>query len=327
MIPEAIYDKIIRHAVQAPSQLNSQPWRFEVEPGVIQLFPEFSRSLPSIDPCNTNLYISLGCALENLILASRELGYIAIPEIRTFPLHTMIRIRLTEGGKPDPSGLFDQIGHRQVVRSEYAPVHLSELLIRKLAAESAQEGISILPLMQKELRSELIPLLGKGLQILNNQRPYVKEKVQWIRFSEKQAMLKGDGIRVESLDLPFSGTRLSRLFISSQLAEKNEFKRWSRLIHHSSGLVLFTAKQNRPDQWIKVGSSMQKFVLKLSHSGIQYAHIPVPMEYILIQKQLAETFGVEGNVPLQLLRIGKGKPMPYSFRKNIVHSITHNLYP
>lgn len=327
MIPESIYDKIIRHAVQAPSQLNSQPWRFEVEPGVIHLLPDFSRSLPSIDPCNTNLYISLGCALENLILASQQLGYLATPEIRTFPLHTMISVRLTEGGKPDPSGLFDQIGHRQVVRSEYAPVNISELLVNKLAAESTQDGIYIFPLMQKEIRSEIIPLLGRGLQILNNQRSYVKEKVRWIRFSEKQAMLKGDGIRVASLDLPFSQTLVSRLFISSQLAEKNEFKRWSRLIQHSSGLVLLTAKESRNSQFIRLGSSLQKFVLKLSHAGIQYAHIPLPVEYILIQKKLTELCGAENSVPLQLLRIGKGKPMPYSFRRNIVHSVTHNLHP
>lgn len=324
MIPEEIYDKIIRHAVRAPSQLNSQPWLFEVEPGAIHLLPDFSRSLPAIDPCNTNLYISLGCVLVNLILTSRQLGYEANPEIKRFPLHSMISIKITEGGKPDPSGLFDQIGHRQVVRSAYAPVNISEVLIEKLAVESSQDGISIFPLMQKELCSEIIPLISKGTQIQNNQPSYVKEKIHWIRFSEKQAMLSGDGVRSVSLGLPFSGTRLSKLFIKGQLAEKKELKRWSRLVHLSSGVVLFTAKESCKDQWIKLGSSLQQFVLKLSHAGIQYAHVPVPMECTLLQKQLAELCRAEGNVPLVLIRIGKGKSMPYSFRKNIVNNINQN---
>ncbi len=326
MIPEEINEKIIRHAIKAPSQLNSQPWRFEVEPGLINLLPDFSRSLPTIDPCNTNLYISLGCVLENLVLTSRQLGYEAIPEIRKLPLYTMVSIKLEEGGKPDPSGLFDQIDHRQVIRSKYAPINISEVLIDKLSAESSQEGILIIPLMQKELWTQIIPLICKGIQILNNQRSYVKEKAQWIRFSEKEAMLKGDGIRSTSLGHGLSGTRLSKLFISSQFTEKKQVKRWKSLIHHSSGLILFTAKESRNDQWIKLGSSLQRFVLSLSNAGIQYAHVPLPMEFILIQKQLAELCGVEGNVPLQLIRIGKGKPTPYSFRRNIVHNVTRNLH-
>jgi hypothetical protein len=326
MIPEEIYEKIIRHAVKAPSQLNSQPWRFEVEPGYISLLPDFSRSLSAIDPCNTNLYISLGCVLENLVLASRELGFEAIPEIRKFPLYTMVRIKIEEGGSPDPSGLFDQIGHRQVIRSKFAPVNISEVLIDKLSAESSGDGISIVPLMKKELWPQIILLIGKGMQILNNQRPYVKEQLHWIRFSEKEAMSKGDGIRSASLGLPLSGSRLGRLFITGQFAEKKQVKRWTKLINQSSGLVLFAVNENRKDQLIKLGSSMQRFVLSLSNAGIQYAHVPLPMEYILIQKQLAELCKAEGNVPLQLIRIGKGKPTPYSFRRNIVQNVSINLH-
>lgn len=324
MIPEEIYDKIIRHAVKAPSQLNSQPWRFEVEPGVIHLFPDFSRSLPAIDPCNTNLYISLGCVLENLLLASRQLGYEVVSEIRKSPLYSMISISLTEGGKPDPSGLFDQIGHRQVVRSRFTPVNLSEVLIDKFARDSSRDDISIFPLMQKELYRQVIPIVGKGIQILNSQRPYVKELIQWLRFSDKRAMLTGDGVRSASLGLPLSGTWLSKLFIADQLTQKSELKRWSDLIHHSSGLVLFTAKENQPEQWIKLGRSFQLFILKLSNAGIQYSHVPLPTEMVMIQKQLAELFRAEGNVPLQLIRIGKGKSMPYSFRRNISQNVTRN---
>lgn len=325
MIPEEIYDKIIRHAVKAPSQLNSQPWRFEVEKGVIHLLPDFSRSLHAIDPCNTNLYISMGGVLENLLLASRQLGYKPIADIKKLPLFTMVSIRLYEEGKPDPLGLFDQIDNRQVIRAKFAPVELNEILIKKFCAESAQDGISIIPLMQQEGCRQIIPLVSKSIQILYNQRAYVKEKVRWIRFNEKQAMLTGDGIRSVSIGLPFSGTWFGRLCLSRQFSELNEVKRWSKLINYSSGLVLLTAKDSQPEQWIKLGISLQQFVLNLSHVGIQYSHVPIPMEYILIQKQLAELFGAEGNVPLQLIRIGKGKPMPYSFRRNIVHSVTHNF--
>jgi len=325
MIPEEIYERIIRYAVKAPSQLNTQPWHFEVESGVIHLLPDLSRSLPVSDPYNTNLYISMGCVLENLELASRHLGYKADHEIVILPNYSMVKIKIREGIVPDHSRLFEHIRSRQVVETKFMNSSIDEILIERYADESKQKGISIYPLLQKDKYEKITALILKGIQFMNIQQAYAEEVIPWIRFSEKQAMQKGDGIRAASLDLPFSNTFLSRLLIKRQLSTKNEVRRWKNLIEHSSGLVLFTAKENEPDQWIRLGTSLQRFVLNLTRSGISYSHIPYPLEYILMQKKLAGLCGINENFPLQLIRIGRGKPVPYSFRRNIKHNVYINL--
>ncbi len=325
MIPEELYQKIIRFAIKAPSPLNTQPWRFEVEQGLINLLPDFSRSLPESDPYKSNLYISMGCALKNLMLASRQFGFEAVPEIKESSYHSMISIRLRESSELENPALFHQIGKRQVVQTNFNITPTDEILITKYAKESLGEGISIIPLIHNYKYWQVSSAILNEIASRNNQRAYIKEHLRWMRFNDHTAMIKGDGIRSVSLDQPFSGTLLNRLFIHRQLRVKNEVKRWRQLMNHSSGLVLFAAQDHAPKQCIKLGISFQHFVLSLSRSQIKYSHIPVLLNHGSIRTRLAGICEIKNEIPLQLIRIGKAQAMPYSFRRNIIHNTLINL--
>ena len=66
--PDFIY--MMEQAVKAPSGHNTQPWLFRVQKDRIQILPDMSKSLPAVDPDNRELFISLGCATENLCIAA-----------------------------------------------------------------------------------------------------------------------------------------------------------------------------------------------------------------------------------------------------------------
>ena len=73
---------ILYFASLAPSGHNSQPWAIRVEKKgqwVIQMDP--TRRLPAVDPNNRELLLSLGCFVENLVLAAPHFGHIAEVEI------------------------------------------------------------------------------------------------------------------------------------------------------------------------------------------------------------------------------------------------------
>src|SRR3989344_3094210 len=61
---------LIGFAILAPSTHNSQPWKFRIQDSTITILPDLHRTLPVSDPHNRHLYISLGCALENLRIAA-----------------------------------------------------------------------------------------------------------------------------------------------------------------------------------------------------------------------------------------------------------------
>ena len=71
----ADYLYMVEQAVKAPSGHNTQPWLFKINQGNIEIRPNFEKLLPVVDPDNRELFISLGCATENLCIAASSKGY------------------------------------------------------------------------------------------------------------------------------------------------------------------------------------------------------------------------------------------------------------
>ena len=66
---------LLRYAILAPSTKNSQPWAFSVQRNRIHLLADLRRCQTHADPERRELYISLGCALENLLVAAEHFGF------------------------------------------------------------------------------------------------------------------------------------------------------------------------------------------------------------------------------------------------------------
>ena len=65
---------LVRAAVLAANAHNTQPWLFVVTGERIELFADMTRTIGAMDPLLRELHISLGCALENLVLAGPPSG-------------------------------------------------------------------------------------------------------------------------------------------------------------------------------------------------------------------------------------------------------------
>ncbi|HEX5963952.1 MAG TPA: nitroreductase family protein [Gemmatimonadales bacterium] len=66
---------LLRYAILAPSTKNSQPWAFSVQGNRIHIIADFRQRQLIADPDRRELYISLGCALENLLVAAEHFGF------------------------------------------------------------------------------------------------------------------------------------------------------------------------------------------------------------------------------------------------------------
>lgn len=65
---------LLDFAILAPSAKNSQPWHFAVRGNKVFIIADLVRTQPVSDPDRRELYISLGCALENLLVAAEHFG-------------------------------------------------------------------------------------------------------------------------------------------------------------------------------------------------------------------------------------------------------------
>ena len=108
--------QLITAATRAPSGHNSQPWYFEINANEIAISPDPARALPAVDGNRRELFISLGCAAENLCLQASALHYAAQTEISG---DGSIRIQLQKSDSIIPSPLSAYIEQRQTNRSTY----------------------------------------------------------------------------------------------------------------------------------------------------------------------------------------------------------------
>lgn len=233
---------------QAPSLHNTQPWKFKIADDTISLLPDFTRALAVADSDNHALYISLGCVLENIKIAANEFNYEAKYDTGINENGLYIQVRLYERGEIEKSGLFYYIVKRQVTRSKYNPGRIPYRILRELISDTQDEGVYLrLFLGEPEIKS-LIPYIIKGSHLQHNNRLFVKELVNWFRFSEKEVMLKGDGLWSASFGLPGMGRIIGSACLRKPVSSGREARRLTELMLASSGLALFMVEKNDPVQ-------------------------------------------------------------------------------
>src|SRR5262249_9726470 len=68
-------ERIVRAGILAANPHNSQPWHFRIGEQTVDLYADYSRQIGVIDPLRREMHIGLGCAVENMILATQAEGF------------------------------------------------------------------------------------------------------------------------------------------------------------------------------------------------------------------------------------------------------------
>jgi len=72
-------------AIRAPSPFNTQPWRFRLRDGGIEVLVDPERVLPVSDPSGWGARVACGAAVFNLRLALAVAGVPAATRLRPYP--------------------------------------------------------------------------------------------------------------------------------------------------------------------------------------------------------------------------------------------------
>jgi hypothetical protein len=67
--------ELVRCATLAPSSHNTQCWKFAHAGNALVILPDYARRCPAVDPDDHHLFVSLGCATENMVQAATALGF------------------------------------------------------------------------------------------------------------------------------------------------------------------------------------------------------------------------------------------------------------
>lgn len=311
-VPE-IYRELMRYTTLAPSGHNTQPWKFSILGNVIHIAADKSRSLQEVDPDDREMYISLGAALENLVLAAAHARLAA--DVTLFPPDEpeSLRVVLTPSDVAAEEELFNAIPLRQSSRNSYdgKPVPAADL--EKLRAVTLPGGSTLHLFDGAEQIEAFIPLMKAGNQAQYSDKAFVKELATWLRFNEQEASRSRDGLFTRCTGNPTVPRWLGEIFLNLSTPDSMS-KTDVANMRSSSGMAVLSSSEDNLAAWVTTGRLLQRFLLTATSLNIKVAFLNQPVEVPEVRKQLADLLA-GSPVPQLLLRYGYAERMPSSLRR------------
>lgn len=311
--------ELVRYATLAPSSHNTQCWKFTLEPDAITLRPDFARRCPVVDPDDHHLYVSLGCAAENLIQAARAFGLAG--EAQYDASRDALRIALAPT-QAQASPLFDAIPARQSTRGLYdgQPLAADELKLLEQAASSPQ--VRLLLLTARPAVETVLDFVVQGNSAQMADPAFVAELKHWLRFNETEAMQQGDGLFSRSSGNPSVPGWLARPLFDFVFRAEAENDKYAKQLRSSAGVAVFVAAQADKAHWIATGRAFERFALQATALGVRSAHLNMPVEVAALRPGFASALGLGGQRPDLVVRFGRGPALPPSLRRPLQQVLT-----
>jgi hypothetical protein len=302
--------ELVRYATLAANSHNSQPWRFSLAPDRIVIAPDFTRRTPVVDPDDHHLWVSLGCALENLVLAAAAFGLRAEPAFE----RGAIAVRLAPIA-PTRSLLFDAIPQRQCTRTEYDGKPLAADELRQLASAGSGAGVNVLLLTDRMRVDGVLDWVLRGCSAQMRDPNFVLELKRWIRFGDADALATRDGLAARASGNPSLPRWVGSLLFGFVFTEGAEKDRYAVQLRSSSGVAVFVAERAEPAHWIEVGRAYQRFALLATALGVRNAFVNPPVEVPALREPFARWLGIGATRPDLVVRFGRGPVLPPSLRR------------
>ena len=265
--------KLVRCATLAANGHNTQPWRFAIGKNNIEIGPDSTRRLPVVDPQDRELWISVSCALENLLIAVRASGYATDV---TYPdAADAIRVRLAADA-PQGSPLFDAIPRRQNTRSAYdgQPVKTADL--DRVLATPLEPGVTLRPVTAAGDMAQVQEYVRQGNLRQYADQAFLDELIDWLRFNQRAALATHDGLFTRCSGNPEVSGWLGRIFVSGGKPEQQADADAAKLSSSAGALVVASAGEGKA-AWVRTGQVYERLALQMTAQPRRSRFIPALM--------------------------------------------------
>lgn len=311
----AVLRELVRYATLAPSSHNTQCWMFRLGQQSISILPDYRRRCPIVDPDDHHLFVSLGCAAENLVQAAAALGFrgdaVFHPEA-----DESLEIALAPA-TPLRTRLFEAIPRRQSTRAVYDARPLTKDELKLLETAGSGNGVRVHLLMDERAMEHALEFVVQGNTAQIRDPAFVGELKDWLRFNGRQAARLGDGLFAGCSGNPTAPAWLGGLMFNLFFTEKAENDKYARQVRSSAGIAVFVSEHDDKNHWIEAGRAFQRFALQATAMDVRTAHLNQPVEVASLRPQFAGSIGISSGRPDLVIRFGRGPEMPRSLRRPI----------
>jgi nitroreductase len=312
--------KLVRLAILAANAYNTQPWKFRLEDQKAGILPDFTRQTAVVDPDGHHIFVSLGCATENLVIAGKALGRVSEVAIGAGK-----KPQIEISWSPAPpvwQAPYQAIPLRQSTRSIYNGQSISSAEKGMLAAAAQEADVSVLFFTEPADREAIPEFMIQGNSAQMDDPAFVQELADWIRFSPASAIETGDGLFAACSGNPVLPDWIGPTLFGVVFRKAAENDKYRDQIRSSAGIAVFVGDRADPEHWIRVGRSLQRFALQATALGIRNAHVNQPIEVPSVRPEFARWLGMPDLRPDLVIRFGRAPAMPMPLRRPVSAVLT-----
>lgn len=283
---------LLRYAILAPSSHNSQPWAFAIDGDRIEVHAVEDRWLDVADRDKRELYVSLGCAIENLCLAAEHFDIEARTEYRDDgnPV-AVVTLAPDAGAVSDrPDGLFDGITERYTNHHLFEDRPLPEDLTEQVEDCILEDDVT-LHLIEEPEQKETVAELQAAADRRQMENPdYRKELGEWI----------GIGALGDS----WLFARIGQAVVSHLDVGDREAKKSSKLVQSAPVIGVLATEADTPTSRVRSGQVFERLALAGTARGIAVHPMSQILERPEMRDELATLLAVDDARPQHLFRLG-----------------------
>jgi hypothetical protein len=193
-------ERVVAAGILASNPHNSQPWIFRISDLRIDVFADPERQIGAIDPFLREMYIGLGCALENMVLAAQAEGFTALLELMPAAGNQahVAQLRL-EPASPLPSALYSAIPDRHTDRGAYDTSRaLTPQVFDEIEALVTEADVHLFWYRQKADRARFRKIAIESTEALIADEQQSRDSHTWWRHDWDQVQETADGITLDA---------------------------------------------------------------------------------------------------------------------------------
>jgi nitroreductase len=294
-IEAALARELIGAAHLAPSSHNTQPWRFRIIGGAIELRADRGRRLPANDPEDRELTISCGAALFNLETAAAAAGRPV--RVRPFPVagdpDLLAVVESATSEVSVESHLAGMIPVRRTHRGPFTDATPAEAVLTDLQGVVRQHDAQLRWVLPGGERTAVAELVAAGDRSQFADPGWRRELASWMRTRRA-----GDGLALPWWSAPITRRVVSHLDLGARTARQDQ-----AAILAAPAVAVLTTPRDRPESWLEAGRALEHLLLTAAGHGLQAGYANQPCQVARLRPRLRDRLGLEGG-PQLVLRLG-----------------------
>jgi nitroreductase len=284
-------------ARHAPSILNTQPWRWRVRPGRLELFADASRRLAATDPTGRSLMLSCGAVLHHSRVALAAQGWSSavrrLPDPTTPQLLATLRAADRAPVTAQTRALLSAMRARHTDRRPVAEVPVPAAALRAILA--AADGHALIHAVSAEQLVDLAVAVEHATLVQTHDRRVRDELAYWT-----------------GPEAP-AGTGLPATVLPEHPAQTpvagREFGHPGTLTiggGHDRAAVyaLLHGDNDRPEDWLRAGEALSMVWLRATELGVGVVPLSDVIEVDATRVILRHRLLAGLNYPYLVLRLG-----------------------